>query len=279
MFEADAIRSRYLPAGPSSGIGAYATDGRLAACASVSINGDPGRQRARIVGQVRPDCRGRGIGAYLMQWSQEQAGAMLAGVAELGRVMEVATESLTEAAHRLYAAQGFACVFEELVMERDFHGPLPDRPLPQEVSILHWQPDLAEQFFQAYQTSFRERPGYPGFSAATWIGLVTENDHKPEWTLLARVDGEPAGFVIGNIDLTKDPPGGHIWQVGVIPAQRRRGLASALLAETMRRMQAAGAGSTLLTVHVNNPGAIEAYSQLGFMTVGRRARYERMIEL
>ncbi len=278
LFEADAIKSRYLPDGPSSGIGGYGTDGRLAACASVSIIGDPGRQRARIVGQVRPDARGRGIGTYLMQWSQGQAKTMLAGVAEPARVMEVATESLTEPAHRLYVAQGFASVFEELVMEMDLHRPLPDRPLPEDVSISQWRPDLAEQFFQVYQTSFRERPGFPGFSAAEWIGLVTENDHKPEWTLLARVDGEPVAFVIGNMDLTKDPPGGHIWQVGVIPAQRRRGLASALLVETMRRMQAAGASSALLTVHVNNPGAIEAYSQLGFITVGRRARYERMGE-
>jgi mycothiol synthase len=274
MFEPDNIKSRYLPGEPSSGIGAYTSDGYLAACASVSINGDPGRQRARIVGQVRPDLRGRGIGTYLMQWSQDQAKALLAGVAEPQKVMEVATESLTEPAHRLYLAHGFACVFEELVMERDLHLPLPDRPLPQGVTISNWQPDLAELFFQAYHTSFRERPGFPGFSATQWITYVTENDHKPEWSLLARVEGEPVGFAIGNIDLSKDPPGGEIWQIGIIPAQRRRGLASALLVETMRRMQEAGASSALLTVNINNPGAIKAYSQLSFITVGRRARYE-----
>ncbi len=278
LFEPDIIQSRYLPNEPSSGIGAYTSDGRLVACASVSIIGDPGRQRARIVGQVHPDVRRRSLGTYLMQWSMEQAKALLAGVAGPQGGLQVATESLTEPAHRLYLAHGFACVFEELVMERDLHLPLPDRPLPQDVSITNWQPDLAHEFYQAYHASFRERPGFPGFSASEWIALVTENDHQPEWSLLARVDGEPVGFVIGNIDLTKDPPGSHIWQIGVIPAQRRRGLASALLVETMRRMQAAGASSALLTVHLNNPGAIEAYAQLSFITVGRRARYERMIE-
>lgn len=278
LFVPDIIQSRYFPNEPSSGIGAFASDGRLAACASVSIIGDLGRQRARIVGQVHPDERGRGIGTYLMQWSQEQAKALLAGVAEPQRVMEVATESLPEPAHRLYLAHGFACVFEELVMERDLHLPLPDRPLPKDVSIASWQPNLGEQFFQAYHASFRERPGFPGFSASEWIALVTENDHKPEWSLLARVNSEPVGFVIGNIDLTKDPPGSYIWQIGVIPAQRRRGLASAILVETMRRMQEAGASSALLTVHLNNPGAIKAYSQLSFITVGRRARYERIIK-
>jgi mycothiol synthase len=277
LFEPSIIKSRYLPDGPRSGIGAYASDGSLAACASVGIRDDPGGRRARIVGQVRPDVRGRGIGTYLMQWSQEQAKALLAGVAERQRVMEVATESLTEPAHRLYLAHGFVSVFEELVMKRDLLLPLVDHPLPQEVTIANWQPGLAEQFFQAYHASFRERPGFPGFSATEWIGQVTENDHKPEWSLLMHIDGEPVGFVIGNIDLTDEPPGGYIGQIGVIPAQRRRGLASALLVETMRRMREDGANSALLAVHINNPGAIEAYSRLGFIPVGRRARYQRMI--
>jgi mycothiol synthase len=278
LFEPDYIKSLYLPDEPGSGTGAFTPDGRLAACSSVSIHGGPGRQRARMVGLVRPDVRRQGIGTYLMQWSQEQARKLLAGIAGEPKVMQVATESLTEPAHRLYLAHGFACVFEELVMEMDLHLPLPDRPLPQGITITHWQPELADQFFQAYHTAFRERPGFPGYSAAEWIAQVTEDDLMPEWSLLACADREPVGFVIGNIDLTTDPPGGYIWQVGVIPAQRRRGLASALLAESMRRMQAAGARSALLAVHLNNPGAIEAYAQLGFTTVGRRARYERMLD-
>ena len=43
-------------------------------------------------------------------------------------------------------------------------------------------------------------------------------------------------------------------------------------------MQEAGASSALPAVHLNNPGAINAYSQLNFITIGRRARYERLIE-
>jgi mycothiol synthase len=278
LFEPDIIKERYLPDRQSAGIGAFTLDGRLAACASVSMIGDPGKQRARMVGQVRPDVRGRGIGTYLLQWSQEQGKTLLVEAAEPQRVLQIVTESLTEPADRLYLTHGFACVFEELVMERDLRLPVPDRPSPPGVTITNWQPKLAEQFFQAYHAAFHERPGFPGYSAAEWIAQVTENDLKPEWSLLARIDGEPVGFVIGNIDLTTEPPGGYVWQIGVIPAQRRQGLASALLAETMRRMQEAGAGSALLTVHLNNPGAISTYYQLGFIEIGRRARYERLFE-
>lgn len=280
LFAADVVRSRYLPAEPGAGIGAFAPDGRLAACARVSLHSDPARQRARIVGQVRPDLRGRGLGTALLQWSMEQARSLLAGVAAPHKVLEIATESLSEPAHRLYQKHGFSSVFEELVMRRDLRRPLPENALPQGVTLADWRPDLAEQFYQAYYAAFRERPGFPGYSAARWISDVTEeNDHRSDWTLLARSAGEPAGFVLGNMDLTQDPPDGYIGQVGVVPAQRRRGLASALLLESMRRMQASGARAALLCVHLNNPGAIQAYAQLGFQTVGRRARYERLIEI
>ncbi len=275
LFEPDAIQSRYFPGEAGKGIGAFMPDGRATACTTVNVIGDPGNQRARIIGQVRSDLRKKGIGTYLMRWSQVQAQNLLAGSAAVPGVMQVATESLTEPAHHLYLNCGFERVFEELVMARNLYLPLPFRPLPPDVTIIEWQPDLADQFFQAYHASFRERPGFPGYSADEWINRVTENDHKPEWSLLARVDGVPVGFVIGNIELTIDPPGGHIWQVGVVPAQRRRGISSALLVEIMRRMQAEGALAALLTVNVNNPGAELAYSQLGFSTIGRRARYER----
>ena len=278
MYEPDSIKILYLPDEPCSGICAYTTDGHIAACASVSINGDSGNQRARIVGQVRPDQRRRGIGNFLMQWSQEQAKVLLAGVPQSQRVMEVETGSLTEPAHRLYQAHGFSCVHEELVMERDLHLALPERPLPQGVTILNWQPNLAEQFFQAWYASFRDRPGFPGYNSVEWIAQVTENDHKPEWSLLARVNDEPVGFTIGNINQTKDSPCGEIWKIGVIPTQRRRGLASALLVETMRQMQEDGASSANLTVNINNPGAIQAYSLLSFIIIGRYARYEQIIE-
>jgi len=43
-------------------------------------------------------------------------------------------------------------------------------------------------------------------------------------------------------------------------------------------MQAAGAASTQLTVNINNPGAIQPYATLDFALIGRRARYERVLD-
>lgn len=271
LFEPESVSLRCFPEAPGVAIGAFAPDERLAACATVHLGGEAGSPQAVIVGYVRPEVRSQGLGTYLMRWSQEQGQTLLTGVPSDQRVLQVRTESLTESAHRLYTAHDFQRVFEELVMRRDLRLPLPDGQLPHGVTLTTWQAELASQFFLAYDTAFRERPGFPGWTAAEWVESWTTDDFMPGWSLLARAADVPAGFLTA----ATNPPHGFIMQVGVIPSQRRRGLASALMVEAMRRMQAAGAVSVQLAVHTNNPGAIRAYDKLGFTTIGRRARYER----
>ena len=274
LFEPDILRNWYFPEVPGTAIGAFAPDGRLIACESIYVLESDGGRKAKTFGLVRPDQRNKGIGSYLLQWSLEQGHSLLAGD-DYQNVLQIQTESLTVPAERLYQKYRFEKVFEELVMRMDFDQPLTVRSFPEDVTITRWEPELGEQFYHAYDAAFKQRPGFPGWSVAEWIEQVTEDDFKSEWSLLAKVGNKPVGFVIGNIDLTTDPPGAHLWQVGVIPAQRRRGIASGLMVESMRRMQADGASFVQLTVHTNNPGAIQIYTHLGYKTAGRRARFER----
>ena len=275
LFDAENLQERFFPDAQAAAIGAVDADGRMAACAAVQLAGDPGEHRGVIAGHVRPDLRGRGIGDFLMRWSKANARSLLAQSGAEQGVLVVRSESLTEPADRLYRRHGFERAFEELVMRRNFALPLPDCPLPPGVTLADWRPELGEQFYRAYDPAFRDRPGFPGWSPEEWVSHVVGNDLVPEWTLLARAGDQPVGFGIGCVDLTANPRGGYIWQTGVIPIWRRRGVVSAILAEMMRRMYADGAPRTQLIVNINNPGAILAYEQLGFTTIGRRARYER----
>jgi mycothiol synthase len=266
------LLSRCFPDAPGAAIGAFAAEAQLVAYGAVHLLRKSDTERAEIVGQVRPEQRNRGLGTYLMRWSQAHAQALFAAAAGDRRLLQIATESLTEPANRLYLAHGFERVYESLVMSRDLRQPLLDRPLPSDVTITSWQPDLANQFFQAYEAAFHERPGFPGYSAAEWIFDWNDNENaRNEWSLLARAGDVPVGFVLARAE----HPGGFVAQVGVVPGQRRRGLGSALLVETMRRMQAGGKPAAQLNVNLNNPGAIQTYLSLGFVSAGSRARYER----
>ncbi len=274
LFETESLCSLFFPDTPRATIGAFAPDGRLVACATEQRDDDVNRPRVVMVGHVHPDLRYLGLGGYLMRWSLAQAELLMDG-SPGQKVLKVRTESLTESAHRLYLAHGFEPKMEELVMRRDLHLPLPDCQFPPGVTMTTWDMTLADQFFQAYHAAFRERPGFPGWTAAEWVNNFTDDDDnfRPDWSLLARADDTPLGFLMASAN----PPHGFVMQVGVVPSARRRGICSALIVETMQRMQAAGALSTQLLVNINNPGAIRAYEALGFATMGRRAYYERFL--
>ena len=272
LNEPENLRWRYFRDAPGAGIGAFDGDGHLVACTTVHVEREAETARARIAGQVHPEWRHRGIGTYLLGWSIGQARELFAAGPPGTRQLAIATETLTAAAGRLYRAHGFAPIMEELVMRRDLRRPLPECPLPEGVTLATWQPDLAGRFYQAYHASFRDRPGFPGWSAEQWIAWTADDNLRPEWSLLAQAAGEPLGFVTAGVEHVDS----FIMQIGVIPEQRRRGLASALLVEAMRRMRAGGETATELTVNLNNPGAVQTYLQLGFVEKGRRARYERV---
>ncbi len=225
-----------------------------------------------MVGHVRPDLRNQRLGAYLMEWGKARADGLLDGSTG-ERVLKIRTESHTDSARNLYHAHDFELEMEELVMRRDLHLLLPDCQLAPGLTIVTWDVTLAGQFFQAYQAAFSERPGFPGWTAAEWVSNFTDDDNnfRPDWSLLAQAGDTPLGFLMASAN----PPHGFVMQVGVVPSARRRGICSALIVETMQRMQGAGAVSTQLLVNINNPGAMRTYEALGFVVVGRRAYFER----
>jgi mycothiol synthase len=253
---------------PRATIGAFTADGQLSACAAIWH--EQALEYVNVIGQVHPGQRGRGIGTFLLRWSIAQARALLAAAApDRPRALRLSTEALTPVAERLYQRFGFTQQFAEDVMRRDLQLALPDAPFPPGVALDEWTPALAGQFYEAYQAAFRERPGFPIWSAAEqWIEWATGDDgFHPQMSLLARDGGQPVGFIVCD--------DAWIVQVGTHPAWRGRGLGAALVVEALRRFKAAGAEHVTLDVNVNNPTAARLYAWLGFQVVGRRARYVR----
>ncbi len=275
LFDQDAVDERFFPEAPGDRLGAFALDGRLVAAAAVNFREDSAVGRAVMVGHVRPDFRNRGIGTYIMRWGGVTAAVVLADVPIRQRVFQVDTESLTDAADRLYHANGYKQSEASLVMRRDLRHPIPRHSLPDGTNLVVWAPRSAAQFARAYEPAFMDRPGFPGWTAREWTNRATANDLVPGWSLLAQTGERALGFIIGCLDLSTSPPSGFIWQIGVVAGERNRGIGSALLVESMLRMQAANSPTVRLTVHIDNPNAIRMYERLGFEIAGRRARYER----
>ena len=181
----------------------------------------------------------------------------------------VETESLTQAADALYRSRGLRQTFAEDVMSMPLAQPVPVVAADPGISLTEWTRAAAPRFFAVWEAAFRERPGFPGWSADTWIGWISDDeDFRADWTLLASAHDADLGFIAG-------AAGGWIVQVGVIPGARGRRISTLLMAEVLGRMIAAGETRAVLTVNVNNPSAIAVYERVAFARTGRRARYER----
>jgi mycothiol synthase len=236
--------------------------GRLVAAAAVRPTG--AAAGATVTTLVHPDARAGDRGGRLLDWG-------LAEAERRGGPVTVETESLTPAQEELFAARGLRQVFAEDVMRIDLTAPVPAARWPAGTKLLEWTAESAPRFFAVYEAAFRERPGFPGWSADRWIAEVAEDDFRPAWSLLADVPGRgDAGFVTAAV--------GWIVQVGVVPPARGTGLGAALVCESLHRMRTDGATEAWLDVNVNNP-ASRLYRRLGFREMGRRARYERAASL
>jgi mycothiol synthase len=88
---------------------------------------------------------------------------------------------------------------------------------PVGTTVREWNSRTAPRFFALYEASFRERPGFPGWTPAQWIADVADDeDFRPAWSVIATVPGRgDIGFVTAAV--------GWIVQVGVVPAARGEG--------------------------------------------------------
>jgi ribosomal-protein-alanine N-acetyltransferase len=84
-------------------------------------------------------------------------------------------------------------------------------------------------------------------------------------------EDSPAGFILVHIAADES----EILSVGVAPAHRRHGFATALVRAGARAAHARGAASLFLEVDVNNVAARALYRLLGFEEAGSRPGYYR----
>jgi mycothiol synthase len=257
----DWLEHSYFGAGVSRNLEALPT-GEFGGCASVRIDPED-RGAVTVTAMLRPGCEH--LWAAQLAWIEAQ-------VEDAGATrVRVVSECLSEADTHRWMAAGYDLVFEELAMERDLsRATPPPARWPRGSALLEWGNAAAEASFEVYEAAFRERPGFPGWLRSEWIDALTgDDDFLPAASLCVLLDGMPAGFVVC---LT-----GWIDQVGVTPARRRLGLASALVTEAIARLGGLGISVARLHVNTNNPGALATWRRLGWRESGRRGRFERVL--
>ena len=92
-------------------------------------------------------------------------------------------------------------------------------------------------------------------------------------SLIARVQDEIAGFVIGMIHIERSTLRGHILTIDVGSAYRRKGIGTLLMDEIESIFRQKGVKASFLEVREDNTSAINLYLKLGYMIMGKLDNY------
>jgi ribosomal protein S18 acetylase RimI-like enzyme len=140
-------------------------------------------------------------------------------------------------------------------------GPLPSPAWPDGVALRRFAEDDAREIHALLLLSYAN-----GFGAVPpldqwWRAVTTDEEFDPSLVVVAVHGTRIIGFaLVWNSAFIKD--------IVVHPDWRRRGLASAMLAEISARLHARGFPSVALKVSPGNAGARQVYSRAGFREDG-----------
>ena len=91
--------------------------------------------------------------------------------------------------------------------------------------------------------------------------------------LVAKVDNEIAGFIIGRFNLVRNCLTGHIMTIDVGTKFRRQGIAQRLMLEIETIFRQKGVKEIRLEVREGNVGAIALYGKIGFKKISKLDHY------
>ena len=119
---------------------------------------------------------------------------------------------------------------------------------------------MLDKLFEIEKESFKEE-------AFSKLQLEYLLEDSAAVCLVARVDGEITGFVMGRLELDREKLAGHVITIDVLPSLRRRGVAMQLMLEAESQFRQSGAQESRLEVRQGNAAATELYRKLGYVEI------------
>ena len=185
----------------------------------------------------------------------------------LGRLEHWAGTAADGAAPVL-AEAGFAHARTLWRMTRTVDGAVPEPVWPAGVELRAFDRERdAREVWQVVQTSFDGTFGSHRRSFEEWSSMVLDR-----YVPLCAVE---AGAIVGVATTSVRSEAGHVGQLAVLPGQRGRGIALALLLECFRRDTERDLPATRLTVDGENASARRLYEKAGMSVAGEYRRWER----
>jgi mycothiol synthase len=264
---------------PARDLRVVEVDGRAVAYSRVWWDQEPDGPRVyRHVCFVDPAHGRRGIGAALFAWNESRLRDIAGGhdgVQET--LLEVWSNDRNEGATALARAFGYEPITYAAEMVRptvDDH-PLPDgleiRPVREEDIRTIWEADVEAfrdhwGFIEQTETDYQRFRAYPYLDPTLW---------KVAWDEQG-VAGQVKSFIDTAANEEHGRKRGWTEQISTARRWRRRGVAKALIVESIRELASRGMTEVALGVHTENPnGAFDLYAGLGYEVVKTWTTYRK----
>jgi mycothiol synthase len=228
-----------------------------------------------------PAFMGRGIGTALVEWEMSR-------LREIAAEHDEAEEKLFEtwvndgnvAATALIRAAGFEAITYSATMVRPTVDDLPDHPLPDGLEIRPVREEDMRAIWEAEVEAFRDHWGFAEPSEDGYQRFLSYPYNDPTLWKVAWDDEGVAGQVKSFIDTAQNEEycRKRGWTEAISTARRwrRRGVAKALIVESIRELARRGMTEVALGVHTENPnGAFDLYSSLGYEVVATWTTYRK----
>jgi ribosomal protein S18 acetylase RimI-like enzyme len=223
----------------------------------------------------------RGIGSALLAWNEARLREIADELDDVEtRVFQAWVNDSNADATALLRTNGYEAAAFSAEMVRPSVDDLPDHRLPHGLEIRAVRDEHLRTIWEAEGEAFRDHWGYVEPSEAGYRQFLQRPYTDPSLWKIAW-DGEGvAGQVRSFIDTAENEEFGRArgWTEDISTARRwrRRGVAKALIVESIRELAARGMTEVALGVHTENPnGAFDLYAGLGYEVVGTWTTYRK----
>jgi mycothiol synthase len=243
-----------------------------------------GSRTYHITCLIHPDLLGRGVGTAVLAWAEDRLRVIAADhPTDPPRWFEQESWDAEASGAQFLARHGYEPVRTFHVMVRPTLDDLPEPVVPDGFAIGPMADDGLHALWEAEMKALADHWGSFDTSEAGYAAFSTNPDLEPDLFVVAYAGDEVAGGVRNVIDDEENERfrrrRGTLDGIFVRRPYRRRGLARAMIAMSLRKLRDRGMTSAMLGVDADNAqNAPALYQSFGFESVGGSTVWRKPLE-
>lgn len=235
------------------------------------------------VGFLTPAWRRKGIGSRMLAWVEDRLREIASShAAEREKCFQNFTGEVQVGLIAMLEKNGYQPVRYFYEMVRPTLDHIPDFPLPQGLEVRAVLPEHYRAIWDADMEAFLDHWGFSAPSEEDYQGWLTGNTFQPHLWKIAwdvatnQVAGQVKSFINEEENKKFERKRGYTEFISVRRPWRKKGLARALIVQSLHAQKEAGMTESALGVDTENlSGATHVYEDCGFQVVKRNTVYRK----